>query len=196
MFLYVNKQYYCMDKIDFLNKDSFDVLELLIKKKQYLRELAEKSGLAPSSVHKIMNKLYSKKIVLAEKTKNLKFFSLNYDSPLTASILRIIFISKITDCKGFKKLVKLNPLGIYLFGSTSKGKIMKDSDIDLAVFFRKKPDSIGLTGIKRELSSELEKEIQLIVLTENKINSMKKEKTLLLEEIKNNSVVLFGEELE
>jgi len=195
MFLYMNKYYYYMDKIDFLNKDAFAVLELLTKEKQYLRALAEKSGLAPSSVHKIMNKLSSKKIVLTEKIKNLKFFSLNYDSPLTTSILRVIFISKITECKAFRKLIKLNPTGIYLFGSVSKGKIMKDSDIDLAVYFRKKPDSILLTDIKRELSSELEKEIQLIVLTENKINSMKKEKTILLEEI-NNSVVLFGEKLE
>ena len=51
---------------------------------------------------------------------------------------------------------------------------------------------LKLSGIKRELSNELKKEIQLIVLTRQKIESMERENAELLNQIKNKSVVLWG----
>ena len=66
-----------MVNIDFLNEGAFRLLELLLDKKYYLRELAEKTGLAPSTVHKIMAKLVLKKIDVVTKQKNRKIFSLN-----------------------------------------------------------------------------------------------------------------------
>lgn len=185
-----------MAGIDFLNKDAFRLLEPLLDKKCYLRELAEKTGLAPSSVHKMIALLSAKKIVVAEKQKNRKFFGLNYSSPLTASIMKTIFVDKITSAEAFKKLVKLQPFGIYLFGTAASGKITGDSDIDLAAYFREKPDSILISQIKRELSNELKREVQLIVLTKNKLDSMKREKTELLQQIRNKSIVLEGEEFD
>ncbi len=196
MFLYMNKQYFVMNKIDFLNEASLEALKYLINGKSYLREIAEETGLAPSSVHKIMKKFLEKKIVVSEKTKNLKFFALNYDSPLTRSIVKLVFVNKILDSKAFRKLIKIKPSGVFLFGSAAKGTITADSDIDLAVYFTKKPDSFLVSAIKRELSSELKKEIQLVVLTPAKIDSMKKNKTELPNQIKNNSVLLFGEKIE
>ncbi|MFH1586801.1 MAG: hypothetical protein ABID38_06590, partial [Candidatus Diapherotrites archaeon] len=65
-----------MDSIDFLNKDAFKLIEKLLERRHYLRELADEENLAPSQVHKIMAKLASRKIVLAEMQKNRKFFSL------------------------------------------------------------------------------------------------------------------------
>ncbi|MDO8627092.1 MAG: hypothetical protein Q7K42_01375, partial [Candidatus Diapherotrites archaeon] len=81
-----------MDNANFFNNGQFLLIELLLEKNYYLRELAERSSLAPSSVYKIMSELVSKMIVLAEKKKNLKFFSLNYNSSITTSILRLIFV--------------------------------------------------------------------------------------------------------
>jgi len=185
-----------MNNIDFLNEDAFRLLGLLLDRKYYLRELAEKAGLAPSSVHKIMKKLATKKIVGIAKQKNRKLFSLNYDSPVTTSILRTIFVSRVFGAKAFKKLEKLKPSGIYLFGSAASGKVTADSDIDLAVFFPKKPDLLLVNQIKRGLSNEIKKEVHLIVLTKSKIDSMEKEKTELLQQIRNKSIVLVGEPLD
>jgi len=181
-----------MNDIDFLNEDAFRLLELLLDRKYYLRELAEKTGLAPSSVHKIMAKLALKKIVKVEKRKNRKFFSLAYVSPLTNCILRTVFVDKITSAKAFKSLVRLQPLGIYLFGTAASGKMTGDSDIDLAIYFKKKPDSFLLTRFKRELSNQLKRDVQLIVLTKSKVDSMEKEKTELLHQIRDKSIVLEG----
>ena len=185
-----------MNEIDFLGENAFRIIELLLEKKQYLRELAERTGLAPSSVHKIISKLVLKKIAFFEKQKNRKVFSLNYDSALTTSAIKILFVNKIISAKAFKKLVALKPIGIYLFGTAASGKITSNSDIDLAINFSKKPDSLLVSNIKRELSNELRKEIQLIILTKDKIVSMKKENAELLSQIKNKSIVLMGEAIE
>ncbi len=185
-----------MNPFCFLNADAFRLLELLLNRKYYLRELAEKAGLAPSSVHKAMKRLEARKIVLASRQKNRKLFSLKQSSPLTACILRIVFVNKLAEAKAFKKLVKLKPSGIYLFGTAASGKLSAGSDIDLAVLFEKKPDSLLISEIKRELSNELKREVQLIVLTKDRIESMEKEKTELLQEIRNKSIVLEGKELE
>ena len=185
-----------MGHIDFLNRDAFLLIELILDKNCYLRELAEKTGLAPSSVHKIMAKLAVKKIVSVENQKNRKFFSLNYGSPLTTSILRTIFVDKITGAKAFKSLAKLQPSAIYLFGTAASGKMTSDSDIDLAVYFKKMPDSLLISQIKRRLSNELRRDVQLIALTKSKVDSMEKEKTELLQQIRSKSIVLEGEELD
>ncbi|MFH1586320.1 MAG: nucleotidyltransferase domain-containing protein, partial [Candidatus Diapherotrites archaeon] len=167
-----------------------------LERRHYLRELADEENLAPSQVHKIMAKLASRKIVLAEMQKNRKFFSLNYSSPLTRRILSLMFINKITGSTAFKKFSKLKPKGIYLFGTAASGEITADSDIDMAVYFETKPNTLMLSEIKRELSNELKKEIQLIVLTGEKIDSMEKENTELLRQIKNKSMVLEGAAIE
>ncbi len=185
-----------MGNIDFLNESTFRLLELLLNKKYYLRELAEKTGLAPSTVHKIMTKLALKKIVVVAKQKNRKIFSLNYNNPLTTSILRTILVHEITITRPFKNLVKLRPLGVYLFGSAATGKMTGDSDIDLAIYFKKKPDSLLISQIKRELSNQLKRDVQLITLTKSKVDLMEKEKTELLQQIRAKSIVLEGEELD
>ncbi|MFH1751535.1 MAG: nucleotidyltransferase domain-containing protein [archaeon] len=185
-----------MNQIDFLNAQALQLIESIIERKYYLRELAECQRIAPSSIHKIMTKLASKKMVLVERQKNKKLFNLNYASPLTRNTLKLIFVNKIISSKAFKKLQKLKPLGIYLFGTAATGRITNNSDLDLAVFFEVKPNDTELNKIKRELENEVKREIQLIVLTKNKVEAMKKQKNQLLEEIKHKSIVLEGEEIE
>ncbi len=191
----MNNYMYSM-RLDFLDANAFLLLEELLKKKYYLRELAEQSGLAPSTVHKTISKLFKKKMVVMEKQKNRKLFSLNYYSPLTTKAISMIFVNKIIECRAFGKLKKLQPIGIYLFGTAASGKITADSDIDLAVFFEKSQNSLKLSEIKRELSNELKKDVQLIVLTKQKIESMEKENIELLNQIKNKAIILWGENLE
>ena len=182
--------------IDFIDSFSFLVFEALLGGERYLRELSELTGLAPSSVHKVLAKLLRHKMVLVSRQKNRLFFRLNYGSPLTAKTVGLIFVHKITAARAFAKLIALKPIGVYLFGTAASGMAAADSDIDLAVLFEKKPDGIKLSGVKRQLSNELKREIQLIVLTAEKIKSMQKENIELLNQIKNKSTVLWGEGIE
>lgn len=182
-----------MNHINFLSENAFTILEMLIKKKCYLRELAEETGLAPSSVHKTASQLVQKKIISTKNHKNRRLFELNYSSPITNKALSILILNQLLESKALKKLVKLKPIGIYLFGTAASGKITHNSDMDLCVFFETKPSAFRLSEIKRKISSEIKKEVQLIILTKQKIQEMKKQKNELLNQIKNNSITLHGE---
>ena len=185
-----------MKTIDFLDKNTFLVLESLLNKNYYLRELAEETNLAPSSVHKITTRLIKKNIILTKTQKNRKILKLNYNSPLARKAISIIFVDKLMNCRAFTKLTKLKLRGVYLFGSANRGTVTTNSDIDLAVFFEEKPDLIELSTVKRELSKEIRRDVQLVTLTNEKIKSMKKENIELLNQIKYKSTTLWGEELE
>lgn len=182
-----------MGEVAFLDNAAFMFLALLAERKHYLRELAESTGFSPSFVHKVMLRLVKEGLVLVEKQKNRKVFLLNYNSPLATRALSIVFVRRMVRAKAFQELIKLKPFGVYLFGTAASGKITADSDIDLAVFFNFKPDYFKLSDVKRRLSSELKREVQLVVLTPKKIESMKSEQTELLSQIKIGCIVLWGE---
>lgn len=185
-----------MADINYLNRNAFLVIELLSHNSYYLRELAKKLDLVPSLVHKIISKLVSQKIVVVEKEKNRKYLRLNYGFPLTENILSLILVNNILNASAFKKIKKMKPIGMYLFGSAASGKIAEDSDIDLAFYFDFKPDSLKLSSLKRELSNELGRDIHLIIITNKKLEEMRKENIELLNQIKNKSIVLDGEMFE
>lgn len=184
-----------MHQNGFLTDQSFALLELVSGKRRYLREIAEKEGLAPSTVHKTLSKLLAKKILLSENDKNRKIFRINTDSALAQAVMRTITIDRITSSTAFGRLAKMKPLGIYLFGSAAEGKMAENSDIDLAIYFSKAPNSLALSSVKRELSSSLKKEIQLIILTKERIKEMANDDSELLKEIKRKAVTLWGNSL-
>ena len=164
-----------------LNPLAVRVLEELLNGKAHVRELAERAGMPAST---------------AQAVKNRKEYSLSQDSALANSVLRTIIIEKIMRTRSFGKLKKTRPQGIVLFGSCASGRITQDSDIDLAIFFKEKKDSFKISETKRMLESELKKEVQLITLNDEKLESFKKQNTELYNQMRYNSVVLFGEGIE
>jgi predicted nucleotidyltransferase len=173
-----------MKTIDFLDKNSFEIINCLIDEEMYLRKLAEKTKLAPSSVHKITKKLFTNKIILKNKEKNKTLFKLNYSNIETCEIIKLLFIHNIIFSKGFLELKKLNPLQIKLFGNISKGKVSKNSDIDLAIIFENKPSPIEISKIKIKLSNELNREVQIISFNKTEFSS-KNENSETIKKIQN-----------
>ena len=196
MFLWANGYCFWMKATDFLDSNGFRILEALLGRPFHLRELAEETRLAPSTVHKILAHFKQNRMVRVENAKNRKVFSLDSDSALASLAVSFWMADKIIHSKAFAKLMQLKPNGIFLFGSAHNGKITPTSDIDLAVFFEKKPDSFKLSGIKSALGNEFLREIDLVVLTKEKIKSMKEEKSELLNRIADQSSVLWGEALD
>jgi len=179
-----------------LNPLAVRVLEELLNGKAHVRELAERAGMPASTAHKTLKALEKKKIVMSQAVKNRKEYSISQDSALANSVLRTIIIEKIMRTRSFGKLKKTRPQGIVLFGSCASGRITQDSDIDLAIFFKEKKDSFKISETKRMLESELKKEVQLITLNDEKLESFKKQNTELYNQMRYNSVVLFGEGIE
>ncbi|NLW40437.1 MAG: nucleotidyltransferase domain-containing protein [Tissierellia bacterium] len=54
----------------------------------------------------------------------------------------------------------------YIFGSYAKGKVNKDSDIDIAIYLKEKIDIETYLTIKMDLSEACKREVDLIILNE------------------------------
>lgn len=181
---------------ELIDKNAFIVLEALAEGRTHLRGLAKKVGLAPSSIHKALSRLLREKMVKAERQNNTKKFFLNYESVLTRSCLSLIFISRITGCRAFRKLVGLKPSGIALLGTAASGRLAQDSDIDIAVVFQTRQRHEQMAEIRRAWGSELGREVQMVVLTPQKLDSMRREKSEFLNQIHAKSIILWGDAIE
>ncbi|MDO8648099.1 MAG: nucleotidyltransferase domain-containing protein [Candidatus Diapherotrites archaeon] len=170
--------------------------ELALSGNRHLRELAERLGMPASTAFKALQKLEDNRLVNSAMQKNRKVFSINYDSPLANNALRLILTQKIMGCKQFNALKGLKPEAIILFGSAASGKISPQSDIDIALFFKGKPDSFKISGIKLAMEKELGKEIQLLSFSAERLESLKKENNELYNQIHYKGIVLSGEMIE
>ncbi len=137
----------------------------------HMREIAERTGMNPASVHCAIRLFKEMKLVSEKKIKNRKVFSINGGSIILKKIRSLLNVSELYDKKEFKELEKYGNVGIY--GSFATGEDMPESDIDLWIYSNKKPDMIKLKNITRELERGLGKEVKLLVLDDDKIKRLK-----------------------
>lgn len=57
-----------------------------------------------------------------------------------------------------------NVLFAFIFGSYAKGKLKKERDLDVAVFFKNPPEAVDLLHYTNKLSNLVRKEVHLVVL--------------------------------
>lgn len=196
MFLIGNVLFSCMNDFAF-DKFCFKILEELAwNGRKHLRELAESLKMPASTAFKTLKKLEGRGMVNAEKQKNRKVFSINYESILANNVLRLAITQKIMQSKSLEMLKSLKPAGILLFGSAASGKITPESDLDIAAIFKNKPNVFKISEIKRELEKELKKETQLLTFNDEKLESLKKENQELYNQLHYKSIVLSGENIE
>ncbi len=114
-------------------------------KKIHLREICRLTKLHEPSVSRILKKLEKEKILNYKKTANLKqyYIKKNVHSFIIFEMFdleKFENISKIRQkaIKIFYKNLKEKPLFVILFGSTAKNNYKKNSDIDLLLITNKK----------------------------------------------------------
>ena len=106
--------------------------------KLHLREIARQAELFEPSVYRFLNSLEKDQILKFEKDGNLKKYSVKQN-------IRVYFLFEAFDLERFEKLpsIRRNAIKTYLnnlpekpvfailFGSTAKGNYKEDSDIDI-----------------------------------------------------------------
>jgi len=116
----------------------------------YVRELSRKLEIGIPSVKYGLDKLISKKLIMAKKEgRNLKFF-INYGNNLIIPYLYSIEYSRIMDLPlriresifDFLGALKYKPTITLVFGSYASGKYSKDSDVDILLVFNKISEDI------------------------------------------------------
>lgn len=137
----------------------------------YIREIAERAGMNPASVHNAI-KLFGKMDIVSEKmVKNKKTITANRNNTILKKIKSLLNISELYDKKSFKELEKYGKVGIY--GSFARGEDTPESDIDLWIYSNNKIDAIKLRNITRELERIFGKEVKLLILDGVKIKRLK-----------------------
>lgn len=156
-------------------------------KEAYLREIARKTKISPSTLSRTLSMLSKDGLILKRKEKNATFFKASMNN-LFKSLKITYTIAKIED-KKVVEYIKENSSGlssILLYGSGAKGEDSKDSDYDFLVI-------AGSCNAKTEmLSSLLRRECSLKKFNLAQWKEVRKKNRAFYLEVITGSIALYG----
>lgn len=149
-----------------------------------VQQIAVKTGLSKGLVSPYLS-LLEREGMLERKDRlyMLKF------SPLTIAIKRLLNIDLVSHV--FKKPVWASGAGMY--GSWSEGTNTEESDVDLWVYCENLPSGVMVAELEREVSRSLSLEVHVLVLTGEKMASMKRSDEPFYHSFLRQSITLEGE---
>jgi predicted nucleotidyltransferase len=171
-------------KLTSLQRSILRFLSIKRGKKVNILQIAKNIGVSQQAISKALKKLVKTEIVLSEKDKETKRYSieLNINNPEAASFKKIDNLDLIYSLELDKELEKLFPLStIILFGSYSQGEDTINSDIDIAIINAKEKD-FDLSKFEKTLERKININFYESL---NKINKTLKENIL-------NGIVILG----
>jgi predicted nucleotidyltransferase len=171
----------------FSTSERIRIIEKIIFREDNLsvNDIASKVGLSKGLVSKYFDMLRREGILIR---KNGMFFVRN--SAFTKAIKILLNIKKASLQK-FKKYPFIKSAGLY--GSCAKGENNEDSDIDLWVRVEKTKDE-KLAAFTSELRKKMPK-AKILLLTDDKIEQMKKEDVMFYHALTFGSIILFGDKV-
>jgi predicted nucleotidyltransferase len=113
------------------------------------------------------------------------------NNPLTTAIKIILNVNKIQLSKIKKPYIR----GIGLYGSWANGTNTMKSDLDIWIKTEKYPDEKELASLSKILREMTNSDIQLLVITPQKLQQIKKD-TPFYSSLRNNSRLLWGEPID
>tara|TARA_Y100000310_G_scaffold184656_1_gene184788 strand:- start:57 stop:623 length:567 start_codon:yes stop_codon:yes gene_type:complete len=127
--------------MDYINKNSIRIIEILKERKAYFNEIYEKSKIkSKNNLLKNLTLLTANKLLIKEENKSNTFYSVNYSNNILIAIINLVNQIKFEKLPFnvkksiFECILLLKPKTVVLFGSYAKGNYKKKSDIDLLFF--------------------------------------------------------------
>ena len=177
-----------------------DLLARNLEKKFTINEVAKVLKEHYSLVHRIVSRLFKKRIISKEKIGRAYICSLNLDNENTPILIQLSEADKRDNFLNSDKELKLiledfaksveshvNITSIVLFGSYAKRTAIKESDIDILLISREKA---GIDKVTREIYAKYGKEINIIIMTPDDFRKQKHKD--LIKEIINNHYIIHG----
>jgi predicted nucleotidyltransferase len=158
-----------MNILRLFTDNNIRIIRLIDKEELHIRDIADRLGISPGSVHKLVKLLKANNLIKEIKIKNRIIIRLNKDSSLVKQLKIIINFNDIVNAPAYKKLKKLGKIGIY--GSFANGTNDKESDLDIWVKTDKK--ELELRPVIHELERKLNIKVNPLLLTDSKISSLK-----------------------
>jgi predicted nucleotidyltransferase len=131
------------------------------------RELEEKVGISRSGIYYALKELTNKGFLCQCVKSRINFYSLNYNNPVVKHLKVLKTVIEIQPL--LEKLKKLSSR-IVLFGSSSRGETVKDSDIDLFIITHNKAaieKEITKFGSKQRIQAVKKTELEYVELKRN-----------------------------
>jgi len=93
-------------------------------------------------------------------------------------------------------LKKIEALGVGVYGSWSNGSNNEDSDLDVWIKVRKHPSERKVATVSNDVRKILGKNVQILILTPERIDRLKKEDPIFYYSLIFGSMTLYGEAVE
>ena len=161
----------------------------------YVKELARRLGLSPSSVSIATRKFELDGILESEERGLAKFYRLNNGSPLVRAFKVTYALARLQDAKLVERFLGADSsaISIALYGSYASGTYDERSDLNLLVLSQREREVFEKP--LRELEERLGLRIGLEVLKLGRWKELAKANDPLYRNIVSNHVLLFGSSL-
>ncbi len=125
-------------------------------------------------------------------SKESGFFSPNINNPVTKILKVLLNISKID---GISAPEDLGVGGMGIYGSVARGTDTEESDVDMWIKTKKKPDEEKVAKFTAKIRNTMGM-VKMLVLTPEKIKLLKKEDPIFYHSLVFGSIILEGDGLE
>jgi len=102
----------------------------------------------------------------------------------------------LVDKNVIRRLKKLEAIGCGIYGSCANGTNHEESDIDIWIKVDKHPGEAKVATVSNEIRKLLGRNVQILVLTPERIERLKKEDPIFYYSLVFGSIRLYGEGIE
>ncbi|MEM5812055.1 MAG: nucleotidyltransferase domain-containing protein [Candidatus Aenigmatarchaeota archaeon] len=157
-------------------------------KKIKIRELAKLLKISPAYVSRTLKTLCKYKIIRNNRV--------DLSNPYVKGLKIFFNIKKLIKKSVIKKLKEIRAKGTGVYGSWANGTNHEDSDLDIWIKTNKYPGEIKVARVSNEIRKELGRNVQILVLTPERIERLKTEDPIFYYSLVFGSIVLYGEGIE
>lgn len=153
-----------------------------------VRELARRLDLSPSHVSKTLKVLRNEGIIKNNRV-DLSF-------PLVRALKIFLNVKKLVEKNVIDKIKSLNVNSAGVYGSWASGTNYEDSDLDIWIKVKKHPGEVKIASLVGEIRKSVGTNVQMLVLTPDNVERLKKEDPTFYYSLAFGSIVLCGETIE
>ena len=172
----------------FKTKERLRILSyIMLQKNATVTQVSNATGVTKGLVSRYLNYLYSVGLI----TKIEKSYS-PFDCAQTRAVKLLLNLDKI-------KIASLEldfTAGIGIFGSWAQGTNTHESDLDIWLKVEGFPQEYQLARLQKDIRTMAGVEVNMIILTPEKIESIKKSDSPFYNSLQRTSVVLMGDSIE
>ena len=153
-----------------------------------VRELARLLKLSPAHISRTLKALDAYGII--EKGE------VDLSNPYVRALKIFLNTKKLVDKDVAKLLRRLEPIGVGLYGSWFNGTNDEESDLDIWVRVEVHPGEARVVSVSNDVRKIMGRGVQILVLTPERIDRMKKEDPIFYYSLVFGSMTLCGEPIE